>query len=255
MSYSSAQSVTITSAANPLYKKINSLRHGRGIRKHGLFIAGGKKILDEITDKSPEILKYLVVSKSFADTLPVNKGLTVLSNELFNELNEIGLPEPLAVVEAPVFPEFDPSSKWEPGINLFLPFGDPENVGAAIRSATGLGVARIILLRESANPLLPRAVRASAGTVLNAPVESGPSLEDLKIPDNIPFFALDSKGIPLDTIEPPDTFAVVAGSEGTGIPETLKRVTRLVSIPLSNDVESLNAAASVSILLWEWRRK
>jgi len=41
--------------------------------------------------------------------------------------------------------------------------------------------------------------------------------------------------------------------EGQGLPdEILERATR-VSIPLSNRVESLNAATAVSIALWAWR--
>ncbi len=139
-------------------------------------------------------------------------------------------------------------------MTLFLPFSDPENVGGAIRAAAGLGAARVVLLREAACPYLPKAVRSSAGTLWKIRLEQGPALARLEAPAEHPLWALDMGGTPLDRLRPPAVLGLVAGQEGQGLPEPLKARCRRVSIPMANGVESLNAAASVAVALWAWRR-
>jgi tRNA G18 (ribose-2'-O)-methylase SpoU len=134
---------------------------------------------------------------------------------------------------------------------VLIPFQDPENVGAAIRSAAAFGAAQAILLAESAHPFHPKALRASGGAVLSLPLRQGPALSDL--PEDLPIVALSAQGPDIRTTEFPPAFGLLAGLEGPGLPERWRN--RALSIPIRAEVESLNAAAATAVALYEWRRR
>src|SRR6185436_9191147 len=104
------------------------------------------------------------------------------------------------------------------GLTLFLPLGDPENVGAALRSAAAFAVDRVVLLEEAAHPHHPRAIRAAAGADLV--LRSGPSLDALldAPPAGLDLLVLDRSGEPLDRVTPRTPLGLVVGEEGRGAP-------------------------------------
>ena len=69
------------------------------------------------------------------------------------------------------------------------------------------------------------------------------------------FYSLDMRGQHLAGIVWPQTFGLIAGMEGTGLPARVKDKGISVTIQLENGLDSLNAAAAVSIALWDWKTK
>jgi 16S rRNA (guanine527-N7)-methyltransferase len=134
---------------------------------------------------------------------------------------------------------------------VLIPFQDPENVGAAIRSAAAFGASQVILLAESAHPFHPKALRASGGSVLNVALRPGPPLAT--IPHELPIVALSSEGADIRDVTFPPAFGLLPGLEGPGLPEPWRD--RAVRIPIEPGVESLNAAVAVGVALYEWRKK
>ena len=251
-------SAIITSRSNAVFKKLLGLQTAKGIGRNGCFLAGGDKLIRELCHENREMAVCWIRSPDLALMPPALSGVKqiTLSKELFRELNLLGTPGPLLEVRLPRIVRFNALAPWPDGCSLFIPFGDPENVGAVIRSAAGLGVGRVVLLSEAACPFLPRAIRSSAGAVLRIRIEDGPSIADLAaIALPHPLYALDMGGRPLTGIDWPATFGLIAGMEGEGLTETVKKRWRTAAIPLENGVESLNAAASVSIALWDWKSK
>jgi len=152
--------------------------------------------------------------------------------------------------------ELPPIEDWDgtvpEGCTLMLPFQDPVNTGAVIRSAVAFGITRIVLLAESANPYHPRSIRASGGTVFDAEFFRGPSIHEIhETGDTVPVITLDSEGTPLKETVFPEKFLLLPGVEGPGLPAGLKA--QAVSIPISEKVESLNAAVASSIVMHAWR--
>jgi len=245
----------IHSADNPVYKKLMALQTAHGIRKHGEFLVAGPKVIAEALRQKPEAVTAWIATSEMPpppDSL-VCGHRAILGRERFREVNCFGTPGPLLAMRAGQLPAFQPAAPWPEGCSLFIPFGDPENVGGAIRAAAGLGAARVVLLREAACPFLPKAVRASAGAIWKIRLESGSSLDELAAIKTPPLFALDMEGTPLEKTKHPACYGLVAGMEGRGLTEALRRHCRRVSIPMANGIESLNAAAAVAIALWAWR--
>lgn len=244
----------IESEGNDIFKGLKKLLSGRGIRKEGRAILSGTKLVAEALQRFPERCHTWISREE--DTPPPEEApshLTwlQLAPSLYRELDVIGTGGALLVIEVPDLAKWSPSDGFPDGCCLLVPFQDPENVGAVIRSAVALGASLVILLAESAHPFHPKALRASGGTVLQAKLLSGPSVADL--PPELPVVSLSSEGTDLATVELPERFGLLPGLEGPGLPPQWRL--RAVAIPMTGDVESLNAATATGIVLYEWLRR
>jgi RNA methyltransferase, TrmH family len=143
---------------------------------------------------------------------------------------------------------------------------DPGNVGTVVRSAEAFGATGVAVTRGSADPWSPKALRASAGSALRLPLLRGVAIPiliaQLKVIGLILYAATTNKGargdgpgIPFEA-DFTAPVAIFIGNEGGGLPaEVMHSVDRVISIPTSGDVESLNAGVAASILLYEAARQ
>jgi 16S rRNA (guanine(527)-N(7))-methyltransferase RsmG len=247
--------VDITSVSNPSYKVWKSLLTGRGIKREGLALVSGAKVIAEICRLKHGIIRALILPPGEGPepvSLPPEIPRYRLSGELFRELDVHGTDYPLLVVSIPETPSFE-SAEPQSGAILLVPFQDPANVGAVIRSAVAFGVRAVVLLREAATPFHPKSLRAAGTAAFLVDYYEGPSIRELS-DIRLPVVALSAAGKPLSDFTFPDRFALLPGLEGPGLPEELKPE-YTVSITMEKDVESLNAAVAASIVLFEWRRR
>ena len=245
---------SVTSEANPRFKGLRKLLTGRGIKKIGQALMSGKRPIEEMLIRHPErCLAW--ITRGDAPPPPENPSemqWLQLAAPLFQELDLFGTQAPLLCIAVAEIAPWSPSQGFVPGCTLLLPFQDPENVGAAIRSAAAFGVSEVILLAESAHPYHPKALRASGGVVPAVRLRQGPSLEALT--GELPILALSADGIDIAEAEFPPAFGLLAGLEGPGLPPHWRR-SAAVRIPIDVSIESLNAAAAVAVALYEWRRR
>ncbi len=117
-----------------------------------------------------------------------------------------------------------------------------------MRTADAFGAA-VSLSPECADPLGPRAVRASAGAIFRVPLvewdDAPPRCVALDAHDGEPLAEVD--------LEPPLT--ILLGSEREGLPEALVTQCHKATIPLPGEAESLNVAAAGAIALYELTRR
>jgi tRNA G18 (ribose-2'-O)-methylase SpoU len=244
----------IGSESNSVFKDLKKLHGGRGIKKQGRTLVCGKRLIHEVLGRSPRRCRAWI---SQGDRIPPPENADArmewlqLSADLFQTLDLFGTKTPIVLYDLPKLEKWGPTSPPQNGCSLLVPFQDPENVGAVIRTAAAMHVDRIILLAESANPFHPKAVRASAGTVFSAALLQGPALSDL--PQNLPVIALAATGKPLAVTQFPPSFYLLVGMEGPGLPPEWQA--DAVAIPMAAGVESLNAAVATAIALYEWRRE
>src|SRR4051812_22767065 len=135
---------------------------------------------------------------------------------------------------------------------------DPQNLGAAARSAEAAGVAMLVSRERRAAPVTPAAVRASAGALLHLPMARVTNLTRALI-------ALQSRGFPvvgldedaprsiLDEPAPDGPLALVLGAEGSGISRLVREhCDLLVALPMRGKVQSLNASAALAAALFAY---
>ncbi len=138
---------------------------------------------------------------------------------------------------------------------------DHTNVGAAFRSAAGLGVDVVLVTPRCADPLYRRSVRVSMGTVFQVPwtrIDPWPAGMDLLRAEGFvtAALALQADAVPLDDLaaDPPGRLALVLGAEGDGLkPATVASADVTVRISMAGGVDSLNVAAAAAVAFWATR--
>jgi 23S rRNA (guanosine2251-2'-O)-methyltransferase len=133
---------------------------------------------------------------------------------------------------------------------------DPQNLGAAARSAEAAGAAVLVTRGRRSADVTPAAIRASAGALVHLPharvANIARALERLK-DAGFTVVGLDQRAPATiyDATRPEGRIALVLGSEGEG----MARLTReacdlLVSLPMRGQVGSLNVSASLAAVLY-----
>jgi TrmH family RNA methyltransferase len=123
---------------------------------------------------------------------------------------------------------------------------DPGNVGTLIRTADAFG-AGVALSPGCADPLGPRALRATAGAIFRVPLAAWDELPARRI-------ALAAHGgRPLAEVDLEAPLTFLLGSEREGLPTDLDA--DRATIPLPGEAESLNVAAAGAIALYELSRR
>ncbi len=122
---------------------------------------------------------------------------------------------------------------------------DPGNVGTLIRTADAFG-AGVALSDGCADPLGPRALRATAGAIFRVPIADWADA-----PGGARIALVAHGGKPLSDVELERPLTFLLGSEREGLPESLVADCQRVTIPLPGEAESLNVAAAGAIALYE----
>lgn len=147
----------------------------------------------------------------------------------------------------------------KPAVAVCAEVQDPHNLGAIIRSAAALGLAGVIIPEHRQAPITGTVVKTSVGMVFKIPIVSvgnvNQTLRELK-DKGFWVYGLDMAGESLTstTFDSPSVFVV--GNEGGGIREkSLELCDHVLSIPMNQRAESLNAAVSGAVVFYEWSRQ
>lgn len=137
---------------------------------------------------------------------------------------------------------------------------DPQNLGAILRSAAGMGVDALVIPKDRAVEVTGTVVRASAGLAFRVPIVQvtniARTLESLKASQFWCVGTFMDDATPAWDLDFQMRTALVMGSEHKGIrPLVEKACDFRVSIPMSKGAESLNVATATAILLYEIRRQ
>jgi len=137
---------------------------------------------------------------------------------------------------------------------------DPQNLGSLVRTANAAGVHGVVIPKDRAAEVTPAVVKASAGatehTMIAREVNITRAIERLK-DEGVWAVAVEAGcretlwGTDLDR-----DLALVIGSEGKGIRRLVReRCDLCASIPMSGQVNSLNAAQAGAIAMFEALRQ
>jgi TrmH family RNA methyltransferase len=126
---------------------------------------------------------------------------------------------------------------------------DPGNVGTILRAADAFGAA-VALSDGCADPLAPKALRASAGAVFRVPLLAWDEAPGARV-------ALVARGgTPLADVDLAGPVTFLLGAEREGLPEELVADSNyLATIATPGPAESLNVAVAGAIALYERARQ
>ena len=231
------------------------------VKEHGRTLVFGSRLSIEVAE-TIFWRRSWIVPEGYGGVLPdVGRPVVRLARKLFDELDIFGTGAPFLEVELPE--ELPGVNVAASGLCVAVPFQDPANVGAVVRSAVGLGASGAFLLPGSANPFHPRSVRTSSGAVFRCRFAQIRSVAEAEMLGFRPIY-LDSGGEAIEEFEFPTKGLLVVGVEGPGIGGLCGAVqgrsglsscvSKFVRLPMEG-IESYNAATAAALAMYEWRRR
>jgi TrmH family RNA methyltransferase len=136
---------------------------------------------------------------------------------------------------------------------------DPGNVGAMVRVVEAAGGTGLIAAGRCADPFSPKALRGSMGSALRLPIAVADvegAVADVRRHLCRVLAAVPRGGGSIFDIDLTGPAAILIGGEGAGLSASLlATVDECFSIPMQPQVESLNAAITAALAVYEARRQ
>ncbi len=246
----------ITSRQNPLLQHLVKLQSSAGERRRcGELVGDGWKLLDEAA-RYGELTAVVAAEGQQLPPLPAQVRVVEIPASLLNAVSQMETPQGvLFVAKRPA----EAAGGLKAGSLILDGVQDPGNVGTVLRAAEAFGAPMVALTEGCADPWGPKALRASMGSAFRQPVQTVPGAELAArcraVGLQLLVTALSDTAQPLDRVPLQNAVAVI-GSEGRGVSRQLLDAADMhVIIPMEGHVESLNAAAAATVLLWELRRR
>ena len=232
-------------------KLINSLQQKKYRKLHNLFIAEGKKVIQELLDAQFS-LAYLFVTK--ADLFDTNPAATLISDSELKKITALTTANDcLAVFEIK-----ETAFKLTSGLELALDnIKDPGNMGTIIRLCDWFGISKIVCSEETVDMYNPKVVQATMGSLARVQIEYINLAAYLKATD-LEIFGTFMDGKNIYKTKLPSKGIIVMGNEANGISKEIEQlVTQKIAIPRFGNLqqtESLNVATATAIFLSEFKR-
>ena len=238
------------------------------------FIYGKKPIEEQLVSNPENIDKIFIkrnlkgsavstiITRASKNRIPV---VEVPGQKLFDMVGNVNDQGVVASVSMAMYHEFE---EWldsitpapDTAVLLLDEIEDPHNFGAILRTAAATGIDAIIVPKHRQAPVNAAVFKTSAGTAGRIPIVRTVNLNQaiLKLKENSFWIAgLDQNAdTPLwgQTFDVPMAFVI--GNEGRGMrKKTGEHCDFLLSFPMQNGVESLNASVSAALVCYEWRRQ
>ncbi len=247
----------ITSGENQIYRIAAQLKQKKYRDEQKKYLIEGPNLIREAMGNGGDI-EMIIRSEDFNPEEIANAPMAVMSSGLFRKLSDTETPQGImAIVKKRTYSE---EEFFSPGIrsNLIIldRLQDPGNIGTILRTADAAGYLGAILLKGTADIYSPKIVRAAAGSLFRLPV----LMEDT--PERVIRMLKQHKKNMICTtpkcssyyydIDMKENAAVIIGNEGSGVcDEFMDHSDILIKIPMEGKIESLNAAVSAGILMYE----
>ena len=256
---------SVTSAQNALLKDFRKA-FSRSEPVEGHFAIEGFKLVEEAI-RSGLKLRAVVFSETgslraerLLPQLSSHTEAVVVPDKVFAALVETETPQGVAaLVGVKEYPLDSLLVAQAPLIVVTVGLQDPGNLGTIMRSSEAFGATGLVLAEKSVSRFNAKAIRASAGSALRLPCveETTEKLIPRLREKHVRMLATSSrKGDPIDHTALTDPVAIFIGNEGAGLPrEIMAQMDGLMTIPQTENVESLNAGIATSIILYEAARQ
>ena len=233
-------------------KFIRSLKIKKNRIKSDQFIVEGEKIVDELVDSSLELVKVYSTSSKYESlgdlyTKILKTNLLQISN--LKTPNKV-----VAIFRIPKPNKIDFTSQIIALDNI----SDPGNLGTIIRLCDWFGIKDLLCNTETVDCYNPKVIQASMGSISRVNI-TYLDFKELLSEKKLNVVASDLKGESMNEFEFQKNQIVIFGNESLGISDEIKSMVKdRVTIPRYNsnyDIESINVANSVAIILSELKNR
>jgi TrmH family RNA methyltransferase len=257
----------ISSRQNPLVARY---RAARDHRDRGAVLLDGVHLVGDAVAAGLS-LRDVVVSADSADRADVGELLrrlsrarvpvTTASPAVMAALSPVRSPSAVvALIDRPSAAESRVFGGASPLVVVAADIQDPGNLGAVVRVAEAAGATGVVTAGRSADPYGWKAIRGSMGSALRLPICSAPdaaaAVETGRRRGCRILATTPRDGRSLFAVDLTGPSAIVVGGEGSGLPDAIvEAADGRITIPMQTPVESLNAAVSAAVILYEARRQ
>lgn len=253
----------ITSNQNSKIKLVRALLgRAKERREAGLFVIEGVRLFEEAVNSNWEI-KFVLYDetlsergKSKVESLK-SKNIEVeeVSASVMKSISETENPQGILAVLK--FSQLPITNK----LNFVLipdQVRDPGNLGTLLRSAIATGVQAVLLPPETTDAFAPKVLRSGMGAHFKLPIQemSWEEIQEVVKLKGLNVFVADMDGTSCWEIDLQKPTALIIGSEAEGASESARKLANgKISIPMSGEIESLNAGVAGSVLMFEALRQ
>lgn len=239
----------ISSKTNKKVRLYKSLKNKKYRDKEALFIVEGIKMVEEARESSFDIEEILVSEAS--PYLSDYKDHMVLTESVFKDISDMKNPEGIMAV----IKQKDLNLDFGTHLVCLDGIKDPGNLGTIIRSMDAFGFKNLLLMPGTVDPYNPKTLRASMGSIFRVSISLVDEEKVLSLKDKgYKILASSLEGaVPIKEVEAFDKYILVIGSESHGISKFMEEIAdELVKIPISDKVDSLNAAIATGVFLYDF---
>lgn len=254
----------ITSSSNQQMKNITALMKKAKTRtEQGLFVVEGRKMFEEVP---AAWLDKIYVSESFlqqedAESLLADRAYEVVSDSVFKSVSDTQTPQGImCLVRMPHYELSELLRGKDTHLLVLESIQDPGNLGTMLRTGEGAGVTGVIMNQTTVDLFNPKTIRSTMGSIYRVPFlvtkDLAGTIDAIK-KEGVAVYAAHLKGkMQYDEPDYCGGTAFLIGNEGNGLSdETAGRADTYIRIPMEGKVESLNAAISASLLMYETNRQ
>jgi len=245
-----------TTPLKPL-KWYKNLATTKGRLEAEAFLVEGDRGIRQIISLHPdEIVEILTIEKPPA--LYHDYSIRFVTERQFHSISSTRTPQGImAVVHLPrdMYSEHLPKNIGTKTL-LLEDIQDPGNVGSLIRTAAAFNFSGVILTEKSADPLSPKCVQSTAGTILSVWLRRTShylKLTEALKKDGYSLVATELKGADnLSILCRQDKLLLALGNEAAGLSQAMLNISdyRLRIPTIQEKAESLNVAACGAICMY-----
>ncbi|MDP6637495.1 MAG: RNA methyltransferase [Phycisphaerae bacterium] len=257
-------SVIRVTSDDPRLEAFSNLRD-RDLRSRGQLIAEGRWLVHRLVECEYSNTQVLTTPR-FADEFAefAKRGdLFVADNATLSAVAGFDFHRGvIASSDRPALPDLHAAlSCAKPGgrVVVLPDTGNAENLGAIFRTAAAMGVETVLLGERCCDEFSRRVLRVSMGAVFQLRLTRSSCItDDLTALGELGYtlvaMVVDPASMDLAEFRPSGPTALMFGCEATGLDESLiEQADIRVTIPMADNVDSLNLAASAAIALWATR--
>lgn len=253
---------SITSASNDRVRLVRALQtQAKTRRREGKIVLEGVRLINDALDAGsvPDFVFFLSELTNTGRALLARlRDMRVLCFEIADELMTM-----LADTETPqgflaVVPTPQLTVAEAPSLVLLLDgVADPGNMGTILRTAAAVGVDAVVLLPGCVDAFSPKVLRSAMGAHFRVAVASKTWEQVSADYPDLPLYVADTGGTQsyyaIDWKQPA---GLVIGGEARGVNFAAYTAAHtVISIPMKEDAESLNAAIATAVILFECSRQ